>query len=1063
MITRYLYQNPRIVWLIVATMLIAGVSGLAVMPRLEDPVLKRRVAVITASLPGASPAEIEYSVTIPIEQWLSEFSEIKQVRSNTRANVASVVVELKDRINDPVNVWSSIKSKLRDNVRQLPEGSSEPELTIFPLKAFAAILAIVPTSGGVHQPFQHRRLAQELRHRILDLDATESVAVYGDWGEEITVSVDPASLGSLGTSVGAIAQQIAASKTVPAGDVNHEGMQIMVEVQEPDQLAEQIENISIRSSDSSESIRLAEFARVAKKPTTPQSTAAIINGKDSIALGVMVNNDARVDIWNEKLDQVITRFETESTGEYSVVPLFKQSELIHRRIVNLMGSLALSTGALVVIVALMMGWRCMVVIAVSLPLSACVVVCGLRLLSIPIHQMSITGLILALGLLIDNAVVIVEEVRARLFAGKNPLVAMLSAVRQLRLPLMGSTVTTILAFVPIATMPGPSGEFVGSLAVSVILAIGASFLLAVTIIPPLVIGLGVNVRRQSRIEYGIRFSPFAKIYRLSLQTAFRWPILGVLLGMALPLAGLYCAQRLEKEFFPASDRAQIQVELELSVSATLESVRGVTDRVVPIIAADERVENQYWFLGESAPTFFYNVVPSRRNSPYYAQAFIDVKPDSDINELVNSLQTELDAAILSARVLVRKLAQGPPFDAPVEVRIFGDDLGQLKKVGDQIRAMMSENEYVTHTRSDLGSTIPKLSLDVHEGLLRQTRLTQKELSKFLYVNLMGARAGTFFDRGVQVPVHVRVDHSNRRIIESLSAIEIRSSNQAMSAGQGRQSNHPAREGGKSTSGGYLLGSLGEFQLESDVGTIIRIDGQRVNEVKAYLRAGVLPSEVTDGIRETLQQSELGLAGKNRIEFGGETEKRTQAIETLVANGVVLFSIMLFTLVAVLGSFRSAFVIASVGGLVVGLGPLALYTFGYPFGFMAIVGMMGLVGIAINDSIVVLAAINANDKRGQARLLSDAGANASLAIAPVSCDAEPEQPQELEDVVIGCTRHILTTTLTTMIGFLPLVIYGGKFWPPLAIVISAGVGGATLMALYFAPAVDLLLKGKGRAA
>ena len=1063
MITRYLYQNPRIVWLIVATMLIAGVSSLAVMPRLEDPVLKRRVAVITASLHGASPAEIESSVTIPIEQWLNEFSEIKQVRSNTRANFASVVVELKDRINDPVNVWSSIKSKLRDNAGQLPEGSSEPELTIFPLKAFAAILAIIPNSDGVNQPFQHRRLARELRQRILDLDATESVALYGDWGEEIAVSVNPESLASLGTSVGAIAQQIAESQTVPAGDADHEGMQIMVEVREPDQLAEQIENIPIRSSGSSESIRLAEFARVAKNPTTPQSTAVIVNGKDSIALGVMVNNDARVDIWDEALAQVVSRFETESTGEYAVVPLFKQSDLIHQRMVNLMGSLAISTGALVVIVALMMGWRCMIVIAVSLPLSACAVVCGLRLLSIPIHQMSITGLIVALGLLIDNAVVIVEEVRARLFAGKKPLVAMLSAVRQLRMPLMGSTVTTILAFVPIATMPGPSGEFVGSLAVSVILAIASSLVLAITIIPPLVIGLGVNVRQQSLIEYGIRFSPFVKFYRRTLQTTFRWPMLGVLLGVALPLAGLYCAQRLEKEFFPASDRAQIQVELELSVSATLESVRGVTDQVVPIIAADERVENQYWFLGESAPTFFYNVVPSRRNSPYYAQAFIDVKPGSDINGLVNRLQAKLDASILNARVLVRKLAQGPPFDAPVEVRVFGDDLGQLKKLGNQIRAMMSENEYVTHTRSDLGSTIPKLSLDVNEGLLQQTRLTQKELSKFLYVNLMGARAGTFFDRGVQVPVHVRVDHSNRRIIESLAAIEIRSSNQAIPAGRGLHGNAAANKGFKPTGSGYLLGSLGEFQLVSDVGAITRIGGQRVNEVKAYLKAGVLPSEVTDGIRETLQQSELGLTGQNRIEFGGEAEKRTQAIETLVANGVVLFSIMLLTLVTVLGSFRSAFVIASVGGLVVGMGPLALYVFGYPFGFMAIVGTMGLVGIAINDSIVVLAAINVNDKRRQTRLAGDVGENASLTAAAVSCDAEPEQPQELEDVVIGCTRHILTTTLTTMIGFLPLVIYGGQFWPPLAIVISAGVGGATLMALYFAPAVDLLLKGKSRVA
>jgi multidrug efflux pump subunit AcrB len=1037
------------------------------MPRLEDPILKRRVGAITVSLPGAATTEIESSVTIPIEQWLNEFPEIKQVRSNTRTNFSSIVVELEDRISDPAIVWSSIKSKLIDRAGELPDGCSEPDLTIFPLKAFAAILAIVPTSDRDEQPFQHRRLAQELRKRILNLEATESIGVFGDWGEEITVSVKPESLTSLGTSVGAIAQQISESKSVPASDVNRGSMQIMVEVQEPEHLARQIKNISILSPGNPEPIRLAEFAQVSKSPSNPKSTAAIVEGKDSIVLGVMVDNDARVDLWDDELDQVITRFESEFPDDYDVVALFKQSDLIHQRMVDLIRNLAISAVALAVIVALMMGWRCMIVVAISLPISACLVICGLRLLSIPIHQMSITGLIVALGLLIDNAVVIVEEVRARIFAGKNPLAAIVSAVQHLRMPLIGSTVTTILAFVPIATMPGPAGEFVGSLAVSVILAIAASCILAITIVPPLVIAFGVNVRRQSLIEYGIRLGPISKLYRFSLRMTFRWPIFGVLLGVALPLVGFYVAQDLKKEFFPASDRAQIQIELELPISATLESVRSLTERVIPIIDSDDRVENQHWFLGESAPTFFYNVVPRRRNNPYYAQAFIDIGAESNINDLVNGLQAKLDSSNLAARISVRKLEQGPPFDAPVEVRVFGDDLARLEQIGNRIRAIIAENESVTHTRSDLGSTVRKLSLDLNEGVMQQTRLTQKEVSKFLYLNLKGAAAGIFFDQGVQVPVHVRVDHSDRSIVESLSAMKIDSPNQATPAGPNR---NPNQQFDRPSNSGHLLGSLGDFQLESDVGAITRINSQRVNEVKAYLRAGALPSEVTDEIRKTLQQSGFNLGGNFRIEFGGETEKRTQAIATLIANAVLLIMIMLLSLVAVLGSFRSAFTIALVGGLAMGLGPLALHVFGFPFGFMAIVGTMGLVGVAINDSIVVLAAIAANDKlRGANDKLRWASTidGGSVAMPPAessthaaklaSQTTDEESPKDLEDVVIGCTRHILTTSLTTMIGFLPLVIYGGKFWPPLAIVISAGVCGATLLALYFVPSVDLMLR------
>ncbi len=1054
MITRYLYQNPRIVWLIIVTILVAGVSCLAVMPRLEDPILKRRVAVITAELHGAGPVEIESSITVPIERWLNEFSEIKQVRTNTRANVASIVVELKDRVDDPTRVWTSIKSKLSDNASQLPDGCTELELNVFPLKAFAAILAIVPETNRGPNPFQHRRLARELCKTILNLDATESVELFGDSGEEITVSVTPTTLASLGASVGAIAQQIAEGKAVPAGNSEQEGMQVMIQVEEPGQLVQQIENTFIRSPKILEPVQISDIARVAKRTPVPQTTAAIINGKQSIVLGVMVDNDARVDLWAERLDRAIDQFETEFADEYAVVPLFKQSEHIHQRMLILLRNLGISTAAVAAIVFLLMGWRCMIVVTISLPLSACLVMCGLRMMSIPIHQISITGLIVALGLLIDNSIVIVEEVRSRIFGGNKPLTAMLDAVRHLRVPLLGSTLTTILAFLPIATMPGPSGEFVGSLAVSVILAIGASFLLAMTVIPQLVSVVGVSARRQGVFEYGIRLSPLTWLYRQTLRMTFRWPILGVLVGVALPVLGFYSAQHLEKEFFPASDRAQIQIELELPASGTLDAVRESTKRVTSIVAKDNRVLRQHWFLGQSAPTFFYNVVPRRRNSPYYAQAFVDIEADSNIDELVNDLQAQIDSQVLDARVLVRKLEQGPPFDAPVEVRIFGDDLAQLQDIGNQIRTMLSENVYVTHTRSDLGSSIPKLSLNLDQGLMRETQLTPKEVSKFLYTCLEGAKAGSFFDQGEQIPVHVRVDYSNRSIVETLSAMTIASPKQAVPTPQNL--GNPSGQIKRVAASAPLLGNFGDFQLKSDVGAIIRIDGQRVNEVKAYLQAGALPSAVTDEIKKTLQQSEFALPGNYRLEFGGETEKRTQAIAALIVNAVVLFSIMLLTLVATLGSFRSAFVIASVGGLAIGLAPLALYWFEFPFGFMAIVGTMGLIGVAINDSIVVLAAIRANDNIRESSLLNDEPSNDATAVPQLG---ESEQPKSLEDVVIGCTRHILTTTFTTMIGFLPLVIYGGKFWPPLAIVVSAGVFGATLIALYFVPSVNLLFQAR----
>ena len=233
---------------------------------------------------------------------------------------------------------------------------------------------------------------------------------------------------------------------------------------------------------------------------------------------------------------------------------------------------------------------------------------------------------------------------------------------------------------------------------------------------------------------------------------------------------------------------------------------------------------------------------------------------------------------------------------------------------------------------------------------------------------------------------------------------------------------------------HTLASLGDFKLTSDMAAILRVDGSRINEIKAYTRAGVLPSTVLKDFKERLQESDWILPNGYDIEIGGESEQRRDAVEKLMANGAVLFVIMLFCLVFIFRSFRSAFTIAMVGMLTVGLGPLALSVFEFPLGFMAIVGTMGLFGVAINDSIVVLAAIRGSDLSRQ----------------------RETTPETLADVVLGCSRHIFTTTLTTIVGFIPLIVAGGEFWPPLAICIAGGVGGATLLALYLVPSLYRIL-------
>ena len=1031
MIATFLYKNPRILLLLIGTIVVAGLTSLTVMPRLEDPILGKRVAVISTVFPGADASQVEALVTIPIEELLTSVAEIKQVRSNCRTGISNIVVELKDEVDDVERVWTLLRSRITDVSGRLPESCFDPQLEVFPLKAYSAIIAI-KSSSNPDDVSLSRRLAKQLRNQILEISGTGKVDVFGDPGEQLVAELDPATLASLNTSLAAIASQIRQENSKqPGGHLRNDGAATLVDIEKPDLPSNRIANVLVSHGSSGQSIALSQIANIEKRLLDPAGNLALVDGQRAIVLGAFANDDQQIDRWATGLESVIESFNLDYSEEAEAQILFSQQRHINQRMLTLVQNLGVGTAAVALVVLLLMGWRSMLVVGMALPLSALMVITGMRALSIPIHQMSVTGLIVALGLLIDNAIVIVEEVRTRIVNGESPQQSITGSVRHLGMPLFGSTLTTALAFLPIATLPGPSGEFVGSIAVSVILAICASFVLAMTLIPPVNALLNINPHQRGLVSYGIKIGVLQEIYERSLSWVFRFPLVGILLGIVLPIVGFAVARKLPQQFFPRSDRDQIQIEVERSARDSISAVRSSVDSIRKVVSENENVKRQHWFLGGSAPTFYYNVVPRRRGTAFYAQAIVDVGDGLATDDVVNDLQEAIDASVLDSRVIVRQLEQGPPFDAPIEVRVVGPDLATLQQIGSQLRLLLSQTPNVIHTRSDLEETIPKLTLDFDKVLTKKSGLTETQIAAQLYTTLESAPAGEIFDGNEELPIVVKLDFDGDSKLDLLSALQLTSpGRRPPPRGAGPPTGRPP-----TTSANPTVASLANFELKSDVGAVVRIDGRRANEVKAYIRAGVLPSTVLDDFRQRLANADFAMPAGYDLELGGETEQRSNAVNSLVANAIVLFALMLLTLVASFHSFRCAIIVSVVGGLSIGLGPLALSVFGFPFGFMSIVGTMGLVGVAINDSIVVLAAIRSNDS------------------------ARYGDSESLVGVVSGCTRHIIATTLTTIVGFTPLILGGGKFWPPLAITIAGGVGGATFLALYFVPALYLLLHRK----
>jgi multidrug efflux pump subunit AcrB len=358
------------------------------------------------------------------------------------------------------------------------------------------------------------------------------------------------------------------------------------------------------------------------------------------------------------------------------------------------------------------------------------------------------------------------------------------------------------------------------------------------------------------------------------------------------------------------------------------------------------------------------------------------------------------------------------------VRLYGPDLQRLRTLGDEVRQILAQTPNVIHTRAELSEALPKLALAVDEEQARLAGLDHTMIARQLNSALEGAVGGSVLEATEELPVRVRVSAIDRGQLDRVASIDLMPAGADPSATTDYQ--------------GVPLSVLAQINLEPEIATIPRFNGRRMNEVQAFITAGVLPAEVLSNLEARLA-ADFELPPGYSFEFGGEAAKRDEAIGNLMASVSVLLVLMVATLVLSFRSFRMAAVVGSVAALSVGLGFGALWVFGYPFGFMAIVGTMGLIGVSINDAIVVLAAL-----RGDPR-------------------ARQGEPQAVRDVVVRSTRHVVATSLTTMAGFTPLLLSGGGFWPPLAVSIAGGVGGATILALFYVPAAYILVMCRGRCA
>ncbi|MEZ8639310.1 efflux RND transporter permease subunit [Vibrio splendidus] len=1012
-------SNTRLLILMTALLMVSGISAFMTLPRAEDPVIINRYANITTSFPGASAERVETLVTEVIENKLRELSEVKLVSSTSRPGVSIVTLELNDAITEPEPVWSQARDKLSDIESILPAGSHSPDLDSDHTYAFTTIASLTWSGSGEPDRLTLGRYAKELAKRLRTLSGTEFVDEYGMPQEEIQISLRTADAAALGRSSANIAESLeGADAKNSAGELVSAYSRFGLEIKSELDSIERIKQVPIATDSKGHIIRMEDIASVRRGEKTPQDQIAIIDGEPGVIVAARMHPDLRVDNWTSRANALIGKFEQELPSNVKVTVLFNQQGYTETRLDDLGKSLMIGFGLILIVLFVTLGVRAAILVAISLPLTSLLTLSIMKMTGVPINQMSVTGLIVALGIMVDNAVVMVDTIQAYRLKGQQRAEATMNALKHLWVPLLGSTLTTVLAFAPIILMPGASGEFVGGIAITVSFSLIGSYIISHTLIAGLATKLlpkqlsDVDKKGQHHwYMTGLRIPALTRWFSSSVRFGVTHPIITIALVLLVPFTGYWSMSQLTEQFFPPSDRDMFEIQVYMPPQASIYATKNTSEKIDDIIHRYPEVERIDWLVGANFPSFYYNLQARQNNAPYFSQAMVKTENFDQANTLIPQLQKVLDEEVPEAQILVRKLNQGPPFTAPVELRVYGENLDTLKAIGEDVRLILAGVPHVTHTRETLQPGTPKVWLKVDEDTAKLNGISLNQFAGMLQTTLTGRESGSVIEGSESVPIRVRVADEARENLAHLSNIRLPISSDVYSTG-------------------INVSTLAELELTTSRGAITRRNGQRVNTIEGYIEAGVLPQTVLNEFQKRLENYQM--PSGYTIGFGGESAERDNSVNSLISNVAVVVVLMVLVVVMSFNSFRMSSIIFMVAGLAGGLGLLSVWVFGYPFGFTVIIAMLGIAGLAINAAIVILTELKL-DK-----------------------EASSGNVDAVVEAVMSCTRHISSTTITTVGGFMPLIIAGGGFWPPFAVAIVGGTVLTTLISFYFVPVVYHLM-------
>ncbi|MCJ8344989.1 efflux RND transporter permease subunit, partial [bacterium] len=876
---------------------------------LEDPHLNNRVAVILTRFEGAGVKKVDELITQVIEDKINDIDEIKDIRSNSNPGMSSITIELKDSVTDSEPVFSKVQDRLSQVLSQLPAGSSAPRFTdqrfggsftyVFSLSCQRESKAPLAIMG---------RYAKDLKKIVQNLNHTEWVKVFGSSKEQIKILIDEKKLDSAGLTLAELSKKIQSlNVTQSSGVLYQDNLEIQMELNSEIKKLDQIKDLQILNQDGLV-LKLSDIAKITYSLEDPYSSLAFSEGKEAIVIGARMHHQAQVSAWVKNLKISLEKYQTSLPHGIKVTTIFDQSISTNKRLKGLFYNLLLAMFILIFILYFMMGAKSSLVVASSLPLTIGCVLISMSVFNIPLHQMSLTGLMISLGLLVDNAIVMVDAVSKNLREGNDARLSISKSIQHLFIPLLGSTTTTVLAFMPILLLKGNIGEFVGTLGTTVVLSLIFSMLISMTIVPSIAAYIFTwETKLPFLSKKAFHNERLSQLYLSTLSFLIRFKSIGLLLSVMLPLLGFLFLPMVKRQFFPSADREQISIQLYFAPQTSMLENKKIT------LALSQEIKNQlqnpkiHWFIGNSAPSVYYNMIMKEDFNASFSEAIIETKQKSLNNQEINQLQIELSKKFTSVKILVKKFGQGPPIASPLAIRIYGDDISDLYQYSLQIKKVLSTMHGISNSKSSINFTRSKVSLELDQNLVLQRGLDPQNVAQQIRSKMSGISAGFLQEGSENLELRLKIIGSKH-----LDNLQILDKDKKL----------------------IPISSIIKAKLKVDYDRISRKQSQRVLIVNAWSYEGILPSVLLKQFKDKLSQSDFHLEHGYHLEYGGDSEKSGEAISNLLTFLGMIIILTIATLVLSFNSFRQAGILLSIAGLSFGLAFFFLYITAYPLGFMA---------------------------------------------------------------------------------------------------------------------------------